>query len=75
MIENRTEARGVRLAKDEMVDILSTGAMVLNGVLINILKERIARLEAKLAKVPGDWALSNGELAALDEQIGGNPCV
>lgn len=70
-IENRSEARGARLARDELLIALRDGAMVLNGWVVNMLKERIAAKNAALAKVPAEWAHSNGEAAALEAQMCG----
>lgn len=63
-IFNQLEARGMRMARDQMAAVLLEGAMTLPGSIILILIDSIASRDAALKRVPADWPMSHGELAA-----------
>jgi hypothetical protein len=63
-ISNRLEARGLRMARDQMVAVLRECAMTLPGSIVLLLIDSIESRDAALKLVPADWPMSHGELAA-----------
>ncbi len=63
-ISDRLEARGIRMARDEVVAVLREGAMTLPGSIVLILIDCVESHNAVLKLVPLDWPMSHGELAA-----------
>ena len=62
--ENRDEALGARMVRDQILSALSIGAMDLNGCFIHVLLEKVNKINKSLENVPKDWAMTNAELCA-----------
>jgi hypothetical protein len=63
-ISDKLEARGVRMARDEVVTVLRDSAFTLPGSIIVLLMDYVQKQNEILKLVPANWLMSHGELAA-----------
>ena len=64
VLEERAQARGCRMMRDDLVAALREGAMTLPGWVMNEVLRMIDQRNLALALVPADWAMTHGELAS-----------